>query len=211
MQQKEGMQNRKRVQKGRFGYLKAQRKRQILLTAILYAAPLLLFFTGLWQTGTRKNLFTLIAVVGCLPACKWTVNLVMLFLQKPISRELYEKIAAHEGSLVSAYELTITAYEKNTPVAAIAICGNEIIGYTQDEKADTAFVEKHITNILQQNHFYGVHVKIIKDLKKYLERMDNLDRRSEELRKGIKFVPDERYPDLSREELMCHTILAISL
>ena len=86
-----------------------------------------------------------------------------------------------------------------------------MIGYTQDEKADTAFVEKHITNILQKNHFYGVHVKIIKDLKKFTERMDQLNKRSEELKKGIKFVPDETYPDLSREELMCHTILAISL
>ncbi len=201
----------KNVQKGKFGYLKAQRKKQLLITAILYAAPLLLFFTGLWQTGTRKNLFTMIAIVGCLPACKWTVNLVMLFLQKPITKELYETIKKHEGTLVMAYEMTVTAYEKNTSIAAIAICGNEIIGYTQDEKADTAFVEKHITNILQKNHFYGVHIKIIKDLKKFTERMDQLNKRSEELKKGIKFVPDETYPDLSREELICHTILAISL
>lgn len=209
MQQKP--QSIRHVQKGKVGYLKAQRKKQMVITAILYAAPLLLFFTGLWQTGTRKNLFTMIAIVGCLPACKWTVNLVMLFLQKPIEKAVYEKIAQHEGELVTAYELTVTAYEKNTPIAAIAICGNEVIGYTQDQKADTAFAEKHITNILQKNNFYGVHVKVIRDLKKYLDRMDSLNKRAEELRKGIKFVPDERYPDLSREELMCHTILAISL
>ena len=201
----------RKVQKGKFGYLKAQRKKQLMITAILYAVPLLLFFTGLWQTGTRKNLFTVIALVGCLPACEWTVNLVMLFLQKPISKELYEKILPHEGTLVTAYELNITSYEKNTQIAAIAICGNEVLGYTQEEKADCAFVEKHIAGILQQNHFYGVHVKVGKDLKKYLERMDQLNRRAEELRKGIKFVPDQRYPDLSREELICHTILAISL
>lgn len=209
MQQK--AQSIRNVQKGKFGYLKAQRKKQILITVILYAAPLLLFFTGLWQTGTRKNLFTMIAVVGCLPACKWTVNVIMLFLQKPVSRELYEKIVSHEGSLITAYELTFTAYEKNTSVAAIAICGNEVIGYTADEKADTTFLEKHITNILLQNHFYGVHVKVVKDLKKYLDRMDSLNKREKELRQGIKFVPDQTYPELSREELMCHTILAISL
>ncbi len=201
----------KRVHKGKFGYLKAQRKKQLVITAVLYAVPLLLFFTGLSQTGTRKNLFTVIALVGCLPACKWTVNLVMLFLQKPMPRELYEKIAPHEGTLVTAYELTITSYEKNTPIAAVAICGNEVVGYTQEEKADCAFVEKHISKILQQNHFYGVHVKVGKDLKRYLERMDQLNKREKELRKGIKFVPDPRYPQLSREELICHTILAISL
>ncbi|MCI7812355.1 MAG: hypothetical protein SO016_13505 [Lachnospiraceae bacterium] len=201
----------KNVQKGKFGYLKAQRKKQILITAVLYAAPLLLFFTGLWQTGTRKNWFTMIAVVGCLPACKWTVNVIMLFLQKPLSREVYEKIVPHEGTLTTAYELTFTAYEKNTSVAAIAICGNEVIAYTEDPKADTTFLEKHITNILLQNNFYGVHVKVVKDLKRYLERMDSFNKRADELRKGIKFVPDQKYPELSREELMCHTMMAISL
>ena len=54
-------------------------------------------------------------------------------------------------------------------------------------------------------------MKILKDLKPYLERLDSMNEHKESLRSGIKFTPDERYPDLSREELIKHTILAICL
>ena len=45
----------------------------------------------------------------------------------------------------------------------------------------------------------------------FLERLDSMNEHKESLRNGIKFTPDERYPDLSREELIKHTILAICL
>ena len=49
------------------------------------------------------------------------------------------------------------------------------------------------------------------ELKPYLERLDYLNAHREELVKDIVFTPDERYPELSREELIKHIILAISL
>ena len=38
-----------------------------------------------------------------------------------------------------------------------------------------------------------------------------VDSDKEELERDIKFTPDERYPKLSRDELIRHLILAISL
>ena len=49
------------------------------------------------------------------------------------------------------------------------------------------------------------------ELKPYLERLDYLNEHKEELERDIVFEPDSRYPDLSREELIKHVILAISL
>ena len=49
------------------------------------------------------------------------------------------------------------------------------------------------------------------DLNHYLERLDYLNGHQQELRRDIVFEPDERYPDLSREELIKHVILAIAL
>ena len=64
--------------------------------------------------------------------------------------------------------------------------------------------------ILKQNG-YKVEVKVFKELKTYLERMDYLNAHKQELEQNISFKPDERYPDLSRDQLIKHTILAISL
>ena len=64
--------------------------------------------------------------------------------------------------------------------------------------------------ILKQNG-YKVDVKVMTELKPYLERLDYLNAHKEEMVKDIIFTPDERYPELSREELIKHIILAISL
>lgn len=199
-----------KVNKGDFGYIKAQKKKRVLLTAVLYAIPLTIFFTGLFTTKTRLNLFTFVAIMGCLPASKCAVGMIMMLMQKPLSQETYEKIAARRGELVMAFELTVTAYEKNTQIDSLAVCGNTVVGYSSSPKADLPFAENHIKEILKGNG-YRVNVKLFKDLKPYLDRLASLNQNRDQLREGISFTPDETYPDLSREELIKHTILAISL
>ena len=71
-------------------------------------------------------------------------------------------------------------------------------------------MEQHVKKILKQNG-YKVDVKVMTELKPYLERLDYLNEHKEELERDIVFEPDSRYPDLSREELIKHVILAISL
>ena len=109
-----------------------------------------------------------------------------------------------------AYELYLTSYEKSGGVDAVAICGNQVVGYSTDKKADLAFLERQVQQILQQNG-YGVKVKFLRELKPFLERLDSMNLHRESLEKDIKFKLDERYPDLTRDELIKHTILAISL
>ncbi len=199
-----------KIRKGNFGYIRAQKKKRVLVTLVLFAIPLLIFFTGLAITKTRLNLFTFVAIMGCLPASKSAVGMILMLMQKPMEETAYRQIEAHKGSLEVAYELTVTAYEKSTQIDSIAVCANTVIGYTQSLKADLSFAEQHMEKILKGNG-YKVNVKIFRELKPYLERLDSLNEHQEKLREGISFTPDERYPDLTREALIKHTILAISL
>lgn len=82
--------------------------------------------------------------------------------------------------------------------------------YTSRPDADTVFAEKHIKEILKGNG-YRADVKIFKDLKPYLERVSSLAKQQETVEKDIVYTPNESYPELSRSELVKHTILAISL
>lgn len=196
--------------KGEFGYFTREKKRRLVITLILFAVPLLIFFTGLIHFGKRESLFTIIAVVGCLPACKSLVGLIMAFMQKSISHEEYEKISSKAGDLVMTYEMYITSNQKNGYIDAFAICGNQVVGYSSSDKIDVKFMEDFIQRILHQNG-YKVTVKIMKELNPYLDRIQNLAMTRLEREKEIPFTPDERYPELSRSELIKHTILAISL
>lgn len=199
-----------RTRKGEFGYFAAAKKKQALITAILFAVPLFIFVTAWIYFKSRMTVWTVITTVGCLPACKAAVTLIMLLPRKPMKKELYEEIASHAGKLTMVYEMYMTFYEKSGYLDAFAICGNQVVGYTSDSRVDAAFMEQEAQKILRKNG-YKVTVKILKDLRPYLERLDSMNEHMESLREGIKFRPDENYPELSREELIQHTILAICL
>ena len=200
----------KSAKKGQFGYIAAEKKRKLIITAILFAVPLLIFFTAFLYFKTRLTIWTVVAVVGCLPACKMMVNLIMLFRSPSMEKSVYEQIQEHCGDLVMSYEMYLTFYEKSAFIDAFAICGNLVVGYSSDPKIDVAFMENEAQKILKGNG-YRATVKIFKDLKPFLERLDSMNEHRESLEEGIKFRPDERYPELSRNELIRHTILAICL
>ena len=201
---------KKKIQKGDFGYFSAEKKRLLGLTAILFAVPLFIFFTAWAYNGSRLTIWTVIAVVGCLPACRYLVNLIMIFLRHPMDGELYEKIRSHQGDLTMSYEMYMTFYEKSANIDAFAICGNTVVGYSSDPKIDVTFMERECQKILRGNSFKAT-VKIFTRLDPFLERLDSMNAHKESLEEGIKFRPDEKYPELSRNELIKHTILAICL
>lgn len=201
---------KKKIRKGDFRYIQHEKIRRFLVTLLLFAIPMAAFVGAYLITGTKKNIITVIAMVGCLPACKSLVGFIVMFLQKSMDESSYRKIKEHAKDLVMSYEMYLTTYEKSTFVESFAICGNKVIGYSSRIDGSPQFVEQHVKKILKQNG-YKVDVKVMTELKPYLERLDYLNAHKEEMVKDIIFTPDERYPELSREELIKHIILAISL
>ena len=58
------------MKKGRPGYLDSQKKKEILKTAMMFGLVIAIMATGYLTTHTKKNLLTVVAVLGCLPAGK---------------------------------------------------------------------------------------------------------------------------------------------
>lgn len=196
--------------KGEYGYFKSEKKKRILMTAVLLGVPILIFATAWAYTGTRNNLWTVVAAVGCIPGCKSVVSLILLLRQKSLSPELYEKIHAHQGSLVLAYELYMTFYEKSASIDALAVCGNTVVGYSTDPKIDANFMAAEAQKLIRKNGFKA-DVKIVTDLRLFLERLDSMNEHQDSLREGLKFTPDPRYPDYSRDEMLRHVILLLCI
>lgn len=199
-----------RIKKGDFGYFKKEKKRRFLITAILLGVPLFIFFTMWAYHGTRNTIWTVIAVVGCLPGCKSIVDLIMVLMRRPMDSGLYQQIRAHQGELVMAYEMYMTFYEKSACIDALAICGNTVVGYTSDPKADTDFMASEAQKLVRKNGFKA-DIKLLKELRPFLERLDSMNAHSDSLREGIKYTPDERYPGETRDEAVKRTILALCI
>ena len=59
---------------------------------------------------------------------------------------------------------------------------------------------------------YKVDVKILGELRPFLERLDCYERNiKESLEEGLRFTPDPRYPDFTRDEMVKHVILNLCI
>ena len=66
----------KKIKKGSPGYLDYKKRMEILRAVIYFAIVAAIILLGYSQTHTKKNLLTVVGIVGCLPACKVLVGVI---------------------------------------------------------------------------------------------------------------------------------------
>ena len=201
---------KKSAKKGQFGYFSSEKLRRLLITLGLFAGPVLVLIISSLYYGSRMNIWTVIAAVGSLPACKSCVSLVMILMRHPMDKALYEEIRSHQGDLDMVYEMYMTFYEKSAYLDAVAVCGNTVAGYSSDPKIDAQFMAENAQKLIRKNG-YKVDVKILTEKRQFMERLDSMNAHKASLEEGIRFQPDSRYPSLTRNELILHTLLALCL
>lgn len=197
----------KKVAKGKFGYTVSHRKWQILKMLLYVALALAIFIVGFITTKTTKNVLSIVAICGALPISKEMVGVIMSYKRKPMDNALYEQISAKAGNLEQIYELLFTTQEKSYSVEAVIIEGKDVICYTIDSKCDVSVLQKHLQRMLDANG-YKENIKVFKDLKKFLDRVGDMERREKE---EIPYKENPVYPDLNRDQLIKHTLLALSI
>ncbi len=200
----------KRAYKGEAGYIAYERFRRVLVTAVLFAIPIAAFITAYFLTGTKSNIITVIAMVGCIPACMSAVSAVMVYTIRSIPRDLYDRILPHAGDLVMAYDLYLTNGDKNVLYDAVAICGRTVVALTTFKNPDLKEAEKHMLNMVRAGGL-SANVTIMRDPDKFIERLDTMNAHSAELRSGVGRVNDERYPEETPEGQILHVLKNVSL
>lgn len=197
----------KKVAKGKIGYTVSHRKWQILKTLLYIALALAVFLLGYLTTKTPKNVLSIVAIIGALPISKEMVGVIMSFKRKPMDKNVYEQISSKAGNLEQIYELLFTTQDKSYGVEAAIIEGRDVICYTVDPKCEITILQKHLQNMLNANDFKQ-NVKVYTDLKKFLDRVADLERREKE---DVPYKQNPTYPDLNRDQLIKHLLLALSI
>ncbi len=197
--------------KGDYGYYSYEKKKRLGIVALMLGLCLVIFFTGIIMTGSRKNMFTLIAILGVLPTAKWAVQMIMMFLQKPIDPKVYETTEKIAGDLTHGYELCVTAYEGRMPLDAVVVCGNCIAAYSSAEKGKFDFMETHVRKIIHGNVLGNPTFKIFRKFDQYQERIKQLAADPEIYREGLRYTPDEQHEGETRDEAVLRIIKNISI
>jgi len=196
--------------KGEAGYLKKEKRRRLVITLILFAVPLSVFFAAWIRLGTRQSIWTVGAIVGCLPGCRSLVGLIMLLRCRPIDEKLYERIRAKQGRLCMAYELYMTFYEKSCHIDALAVCGRNVVLFSTDPGADPEYMSGHAREILKNNGL-KCDVKLVRSEKIFLERLDSMNTNYESLEGAAGERKDDRYPGFTRDEVVRAVLLNLCL
>lgn len=160
--------------KGAYGYLENRKIYTALRTVLFFLLCVSLYLAGYLTTGTNRNLLTVAAILGCLPACKSAVNFIMFFKARGCSAALHIKTAPYDKSFDTMYDMYFTSYQKNYPISHMALKGGMLCGITEDPSCSCREAEKHLEQMLVQEGIKNVTVNIFSQDDKYVDRLSRL-------------------------------------
>ncbi len=163
------------IEKGQPGYIKARKMKYLAGAVFEFAIVAGLVILGIVQTGSRLNLLTVIAVVGCLPASKMLVEFIAMAPHKSISPPLYREIREKAPMTTILCDLVVTGNEKAMPVEAFVISGHMVCGYASSGKTDEVALARYLKGLFAANHCEKITVKIFHDYKAFLSRAEGLN------------------------------------
>lgn len=163
------------VPKGSYGYISNRKKYTALRTILFFSISAALYISGIIRTGSNKNLLTIVAVLGCLPACKSAVNFILFLRAKGCSDALHEKLVPYENDTLTVfYDMYFTSYQKNYPLSHMVLKGSMLCGITEYPSCDCREAEKHLEQMLVQEGIKNLTVNIFSQEDKYIDRLSRL-------------------------------------
>lgn len=164
-----------KITKGSYGYLPYKKKMSAIMTFGMFALSLAIFIMGYITTKTNANLLTVVAVLGCLPASKSAVSMIMYLKAKGATEEDKTVIEEVKGNLFGYYDLYFTGYQKNFPTNHLVVTQNSIIAYSSNEMITEKEFNEHIKDLLNKERIQDITVKLFTDRSKYINRLKELN------------------------------------
>lgn len=162
------------IKKGCYGYIWNHKAVTALRTLVYFTVSIGLYLIGYVTTGTNRNLLTIVAVLGCLPACKSLVNFILFLKADGCSETLRDDVKEYDDKLTVFYDMYFTSYQKNFSVSHMALKGNVLCGITENPKCKSNEAEKHLDQMFQQEGIKNITVKIFDQRNRYIERLSQL-------------------------------------
>ncbi len=166
------------MNRGDKGYIRYQRKRTIIITVLMYALSIGIYFLGYFTLHTNKSLWTVIAVLSLLPASKSAVRMIMLFRAKPTDPSIYDEVEKRCPKLSLLYDLIFTTYEKTYVTQALAYGSGNLCILSQkpgkDEKKAAGELETYIRSSLKEGQ-PSLTVKVYTDKEAFFKRISEVN------------------------------------
>ncbi len=165
----------KKHPKGTFEYASYRKKIDICVMIIMFLLALGLYVIGRVSTGSNRNILTIVAVLGLLPACKMVVDVVMCFKVRQCDVTFKERIDSEVSALTGMYNMYFTSYDRNFMLAHLVITSDSVIGCSTAGSFDEKAFSAHLQDLLLKEGIKNVHIKVFTDEDKYITRLRELN------------------------------------
>ena len=160
--------------KGMYGYRDQNRRMRLCITLVLAAAILIqLAARSIAKEQAAKNILTVMAILTVLPMANMASPLLASWKYRTPGQEFYERVRLYEAKCTILYDLILTTKEQVLPMDAIAVHPNGVIAYCPVARIDSSKAEKTLNALFAANRL-DPSVKILKDEKKFLQRLESL-------------------------------------
>ena len=159
--------------KGEFGYIRHMRKAMLLHTVILFLIAFFIFFTGKTRYSEYSTMFSITAIVVCIPGSMRMVSFIMFMIHRGGETAFFEKCQRIPARYLF-FDSVITTTGESIDVYAFGIFEVSVIGFCPDGKADLKKLEKHLREMFERNDLKTVGIKIFKDEDRFLNRASEL-------------------------------------
>lgn len=190
-----------KLHKGTAGYISAKKRQLAYIIGAVAVIAILLLMAGYFVYGTRVNIFSVLAVIVCIPVCRTLVNLIMLIPHHTTSERMELELSGVTEDLTVLYDLLVTSEKKAMQIDALVISPTTICGYTSSPQTDTEDAARHIKHMLEKNKIEKITVKIFKDYKAFKSRAEGMEN----------IVSVEQLTSHEREEKIAQILQDISL
>lgn len=165
---------KKRVSKGEFGYINNHKIYTIFRTILFFAMALGIYAIGYKNTGTNKNLLTIVSILGLLPASKSCVNMIMFLRFKSLDKDLYSRLKSQSDTTTLLYENVLTTTEKSYFLPAILYRNHTIISYCENKANEAlAIIENHLKDSMKIEKI-DVTVKVFRNEEQFTDRCKSI-------------------------------------
>lgn len=165
---------KKRVSKGEFGYINNHKIYTIFRTILFFAMALGIYAIGYKNTGTNKNLLTIVSILGLLPASKSCVNMIMFLRFKSLDKDLYSRLKSQSDTTTLLYENVLTTTEKSYFLPAILYRNHTIISYCENKANEAlAIIENHLKDSMKIEKI-DVTVKVFRSEEQFTDRCKSI-------------------------------------
>lgn len=162
------------LEKGRPGYRRRRLAAAVVHTSITLVIVLALFFTGLLIHHTRQTIWTVAAILACLPFAKAAVSLIVRLPFATAKEDDVVAVRHMEDRLCIVYDLILTSRKKQIPVEIAVITPTHIYGFAPDKKVVLADDALYIKDELQNRTGRTYTVKLLDSRSAFLSRAEGL-------------------------------------